>query len=227
MVQLDRVPSVPSELLKHLRCDLQNLRVRDHGIEIGSRDIEIALVELPHPSLRNGRLISPVHLGDVVPLHAADVRVHGEPPREGDGQVVAERAQLAALVLEVVDELRVLAVLAREDLAQLEDGRVERRRAMALEDLRDGVEDAVAEKDVRAGPVLGPLRGLEIEGRLLLGHRVYLMMIVVVGEAATVGDGGVIGIESCLAEGRSDCTGRAPVAVEGSDDSGTASNCSS
>jgi hypothetical protein len=54
--------------------------------------------------------------------------------------------------LEVVDEFRVFAVFAAEDLLQFEDGRVERGRAVALEDVGYGLEKTVAEGRVLASP---------------------------------------------------------------------------
>lgn len=57
---------------------------------------------------QRGGLIA--HLGNVVALdvaHAVEREISGE----GHGEVVAKGQQLAALVRQVVDELRVLAVL--------------------------------------------------------------------------------------------------------------------
>lgn len=172
VVDLDVIAAVPAQLLEDFGDDAQDLGIGDHGIE-GTGDIEIALVELAHATLAHGGLIATVHLGDVVALHAADIRVHGEPAGEGDGEIVAERADFSTLVLKVVNELGVLAILTGENLAQLEDGGVEGSTAMALEDIGDGGEDAVAEEGVGAGPVLGTLGGFEVEGELgflFFGH---------------------------------------------------------
>ena len=172
VVDLDAVAALPAELLEDLGHDAQDLRVRHHGVELAG-DVEVALVELAHAALADGRLVPAVDLGDVVALDAADVRVHGEPAGERHRQVVAQRADLAALILQVVDQLGVLAILAGQDLAQFEDGRVERGAAVALEDVGDGREDPVAEEGVRPGPVLGALGGLEVERHLvILAHRV-------------------------------------------------------
>lgn len=59
----------------------------------------------------------PPHLGNVEPLDVADA-VEREVPREGHRQVVTKRQQLAPLVRQVVDELRVLAVLPCECLVE-------------------------------------------------------------------------------------------------------------
>jgi hypothetical protein len=70
----------------------------------------VALVELPEPALGHGRVVASVDARDVVSLDVVD-GVRGEVARERHGQVVAQRAKLAALVGEVVDELGILAVL--------------------------------------------------------------------------------------------------------------------
>jgi len=57
----------------------------------------------------------------VVALNALDVGVHGEPSCERDCEIVAEGAEFAALVCEVVDEFAVFAVFARKDFLELED----------------------------------------------------------------------------------------------------------
>ena len=57
------------------------------------------------------------YLGDVEALDVAH-GVQREISRERHRQIVPQGQQLAPLVREVVDELRVLAVLARERLAQ-------------------------------------------------------------------------------------------------------------
>lgn len=48
-------------------------------------------------------------------------------------QVIAQGAELAALVGQVVDQLRVLAVLARQDVLALEDGGIDSDGAVAFE----------------------------------------------------------------------------------------------
>ena len=92
------------------------------------------LVELSVSAAADGGVVPAVDLPDVVALDLADL-VHGDVAGEGDGEVVAEGEDLAALVLQVVDQLGVLAVLARQHLLQLEDRRVDRLRAVPLEHL--------------------------------------------------------------------------------------------
>jgi len=58
----------------------------------------------------------------VVALDVLDRRVHGEPACKGNGKVVAQGAEFAALVGEVVDEFAVFAIFAREDFTEFEDG---------------------------------------------------------------------------------------------------------
>lgn len=104
----------------------------------------------------------------MVAFDAAHVGVHGEPASKGDGQIVAKRAELATLILEVVDKLGVLAIFSGQDLTQLENGCVERRAAVTLEDIGNGREDPVAEEYVGPGPVLCALGRLEVEGILVI-----------------------------------------------------------
>ena len=107
----------------------------------------------------------------MVAFHTAHVGVHREPTGKGNSQIVAKGAELAALILKIVDELRVLAIFPRENVAELEDRRVEGGSTMALEDIGDGAENAIAEQGVGPGPVLRALRGLQVErGGLVLGH---------------------------------------------------------
>lgn len=56
-------------------------------------------------------------------------------------QIIAQTAQFTSLVLQVVDELAVLAVLAGQDLLQFENGCVNSDTAVKLENIGDGLED--------------------------------------------------------------------------------------
>lgn len=78
-------------------------------------------------------VLSSVDLRDMVPPDLLKAMLR-DVPRERHRQVVAQRAELAALVGQVVDKLRVLAVLARQNVLPLEDGGVDRDGAVALED---------------------------------------------------------------------------------------------
>jgi hypothetical protein len=150
VVYLDRV-RVPVERVKNVGCDLEDFGIGDHGV-VGACDVEIALVELSHAAFGHSRLVTAVDLGDLVALEALHTRVHGKPPCKRDGEIVTQRAELSALVLQVVDQLRVLPIFAAENLLELKDGRVERRGPVALEDVRHRLEEAVAEGSVFAGP---------------------------------------------------------------------------
>ncbi len=57
----------------------------------------------------------------MVAFDVLDLGVLGQPAGEGDSEVVAEGADLPALVGEVVDEFAVFAIFAGEDFAKLED----------------------------------------------------------------------------------------------------------
>ena len=121
VVDLDSVLSLPlGQIFKYLLDDPQYLSVWQHGVVLAC-NVKVALVELAHTAFRHGRLVSSVDLGDVV---AFDVlrRILGAEAREGNGEVVAQRADLAALVGKVVDELAVFAIFAGECLSELEDG---------------------------------------------------------------------------------------------------------
>lgn len=79
-------------------------------------------------------VLSPVDLCNVVPLNRRDAILR-DVTRERDCKIVAQGTQLATLVGQVVDQLRVLAVFARENVLELEDGGINRDTAVALEDL--------------------------------------------------------------------------------------------
>lgn len=76
-------------------------------------------------------------------------------------EVVAKGAELSALVLEVINEFAVLAVLACEDLLELEDGGVDRDCAVELKDVGDLAEDGLAEEHVGWVPVFRALSRLQ------------------------------------------------------------------
>lgn len=76
-------------------------------------------------------MVSSVDFGDLVSFDLFNIGSRGKEARKGHGEVVAQGAQLTALVGEVVDEARVLAVLAGEDVAELKGGRVEGDAAVA------------------------------------------------------------------------------------------------
>jgi hypothetical protein len=150
VVDLDCV-RVPVKRIENLGSDLEDFGIGDHGV-VGARDVEVALVELSHAALGHSRLITAVDLGDLVALEALHTWVHGEPSCKRDSEIVTQRAELPTLILQVVDQLRVLPIFAAEDLLQLEDGRVERRGPVALEDVRHRLEEAVAKGSVFASP---------------------------------------------------------------------------
>jgi hypothetical protein len=75
----------------------------------------------------------------VVPLDIPH-GIHREEPRERDGEVVPQAEQLPALVRQVVNELGVLAVLAREDLFELEHRGVDFHPTVPFEHAFDGCE---------------------------------------------------------------------------------------
>lgn len=150
MIYLDRV-RVPLERVKDIGCDLEDFGIRNHGV-VGACNVEIALVELPHAALGHGRLVAAVHLGNLVALEALHTRVHGEPSCERDSKIVAQRAKLPALILQVINEFRVLSIFAAQNLLEFEDGCVECGGSVALKDVGHGLEETIAESGVFASP---------------------------------------------------------------------------
>jgi hypothetical protein len=83
---------------------------------------------------RDVGLVAAVDARNVEALERVEA-VGREEACKGHGEVVAQREQRAALVLEVVDELAALvAVLAHERCLVLKHGRLDLARAVALED---------------------------------------------------------------------------------------------
>ena len=79
-------------------------------------------MELAHSTLFGHRLISPVDFGNVVSFDVFYRGIHSEPTRKGDREVVAEGAELAALVGKVIDEFAIFAIFSGENFFKLEDG---------------------------------------------------------------------------------------------------------
>ena len=120
MIDLDREPVVPTQLVEYLRNDLDDLGVWQHRVE-GAGNVEVTLVEFAHAAFGHGGLVAAVDLCNVVTLDALNRGIHSHPARKRDCEVVSERAQFAALVLEVVDELAVLAIFAHKNVFELEN----------------------------------------------------------------------------------------------------------
>jgi len=68
------------------------------------------------------RLAAPIDFGNVVSFDVFYRGVHGEPARKWGHEVVAEGAELAALVGEVVDEFAIFVIFSGENFFRLEDG---------------------------------------------------------------------------------------------------------
>lgn len=106
------------------------------------------LVKLPHSTFRQDRLISSVHLGNVVSLHV-DNTIHSEVSGERDlssvmrdfspgfatnRKIVPQTAELSTLILQIVDQLGVLTVLSSQNLSELKHWRVDRTSSILDED---------------------------------------------------------------------------------------------
>lgn len=117
-----------------------------------------ALVELSHAALGHGGLIATVDLGDVVALDVLVLlSVHGQEAGKRNSQIVTKRTLLASLVLEIIDQLAVLAVLSRENLLELEDGCVDGDASVLLEDFDDGRKDLFPDSHLLRSVILGTL----------------------------------------------------------------------
>lgn len=149
------------ERIQRLAEDVQDLGVGNHGV-VGAGNVKVALVELAHAALAHHGLVAAVYFCDVVALHVGEA-VHGDVARKGDREVVAQRALLAALVVQVVDQLRVLAVLARQDVAELKHGRVNRLRTVLGKDALERRKDPFPQQSGRRLVVQRALRHLELE----------------------------------------------------------------
>lgn len=163
--------------------------LRGHGDDLGVRhhrgvtacNVVVALIKLPVPASGGLRLVAAVHLGDVVALDVAH-RAHRQEARKRHGEVVAQTQQLATLVSQVVDKLRVLPVLAGQQLLQLEHGRVDLHTAVALEHAADCGERLFADAHLLGSEVARTLRNLGLE--LATGVELLQDFRAVSGEAA-------------------------------------------
>ena len=142
MVELD-LEITDAELSEDVDEDLEHLGVGDHGGVIAS-DVKIALVELPKAALIHLGLVSSVDLSDVESLNLFHSLRCNESCKR-NSQIVPERGKFTALVLQVVDELRVLTVLSHECFSQLEDRSVDLDCSVLLEDALDDVEGLFAD----------------------------------------------------------------------------------
>ena len=117
-----------------------------------------SLHKLPHPALAHNRIVTPVHLADLPNLVLGDgAAVHCDVTGKRDGVVVSERELLSSLVLQVEDELGILAVLVGEDVFALEDGGVEAGAAVGGEAILDDTFDVVATEHLGGAKVPGTL----------------------------------------------------------------------
>jgi hypothetical protein len=81
-------------------------------------------------------------------------------PGEWHSQVVSQGQNLAALVLQVVDQLAVFSVLASEGLFQLEDWCIDFASTMLLKNSSDRLESLFSDRHLQRCHVSGPLRAL-------------------------------------------------------------------
>lgn len=56
----------------------------------------------------------------MIAFYRLNRRVHGEPASEGNGEIVAEGTEFAALISKIVYKFTIFAIFARENLLELE-----------------------------------------------------------------------------------------------------------
>ena len=143
---------------KNLLHDGEDLSIWDHE-GIVSSNVEIALIELSKATLVHLRLITPVDFGDVEAFDLLKA-LRSHVSSEGHSKIVAESKQLATLVLQVVDQLRVLSVLSSEGLLELEDRSVDLTCSMFVEDALDLVKCFLPNRHLQRGHITSALRTL-------------------------------------------------------------------
>ena len=97
----------------------EDLGIRDHG-GIVTCDVEVALVELSEATFAHLWLITSVHLCNVESLDTGNLllcHISGKWHRE----VIPERKEFTTLILQIIDELRVLSILVGQSLFELEN----------------------------------------------------------------------------------------------------------
>jgi len=166
MVELD-LEITDAELSEDVDEDLEHLGVGDHGGVIAS-DVKIALVELPKAALIHLGLVPSVDLSDVESLDLFHSLRSNESCKR-NSQIVPERGKFTALVLQVVDELGVLAVLAHECFSQLEDRGIDLDCSVLLEDALDDVEGLFADGHLNGSHVTCALSAFRDSSLLVFG----------------------------------------------------------
>merc|ERR1740130_439475 len=154
----DEFPAV--DHLEDLAHDLDAFSVRDHSLVIVSCNVNVTLVELAVSTPLDRRPITAIHFRDVVSLDRRHF-VHCHITSEGAREIIAHGQELAALVLELIDQLAVLAVLPGQCRLQLQHGGVDAHSAMALEDAHDAVHNDLADGHFFGREVSHPEGGLQ------------------------------------------------------------------
>lgn len=102
----EKIPQLqPTEDFTH---DLHTFCIRDHRVKMTS-NVKITLAELPVAALDYGWTLPPPHLSNMVAFHLLHF-IHGQITSKRDSKVIAQRQQLSTLILQIVDEPRVLAI---------------------------------------------------------------------------------------------------------------------
>ena len=102
--------------------DREYLRIGDHE-SIVSSNIEIALIELSESTLIHLRLITSINFGNMEALNLLNA-LGSNVTSERHGEIVPECKQLSTLVLQIIDKLAILTILASQSLFQFKNWRV-------------------------------------------------------------------------------------------------------
>ena len=117
------------------------------------------LRELSHPALRHDRIVSPIYLPNLPKLGLRVGRTaHSKVSRQRDSVIVTQRELLSTLVLEIEDKLRILAVLASEDVFPLKNGRVQLRATVEHEAFFHNTLGVFATEHLSGAIITGTLR---------------------------------------------------------------------
>lgn len=169
----------------------KDLGIRNHCVVFPS-DVEIALIELSISPSGDGRLIPPIHLTYVESLYFLNIGVVGHEPCEGYGQVIPQRTDFASLILQVIYQLRILAVFACQDFLQLKNRSVYFDGSVLFEDIGYSVDHLSSDCHlvrVEVSSALGRFH-LELDLGSLFFFGILLLVLVLLDEAE-----GVLGFE--------------------------------
>ena len=139
--------------------DFDAFGVRYHRIVLAS-DIEITLVKFPVSALTDRRVVSSVHLGDLVPLDIHDF-VHGHVPCKWHGQIISQGQDFTTLIFQVINKFRIFAVLPGQDFFELEYWGINGDCAVTFEHVDNPVNDLFSDCHLIRMEITGAFGGFE------------------------------------------------------------------